>query len=117
MGRPVPDPAARFGIEQSQPLVTMPATEKTPKVVASLLEVSPADVIVTALKPSDDGKAWIVRLFGAGGKDVEAELVWRDPQPKRITISGPSEAPCKAASGKIEVPAWGIVTVRAELPE
>ena len=112
-----PIAAARFGIEQSQPLVTMPATEKTPKVVASLLEVSPADVIVTALKPSDDGKAWIVRLFGAGGKDVEAELVWRDPQPKRITISGPSEAPCKAASGKIEVPAWGIVTVRAELPE
>ncbi len=109
--------AARFGIGQSQPLISVPATEKTPKVVAPLVEVSPAEVIVTALKPSDDGKAWIVRLFGAGGKAAKVELAWRDPQPKRITLSSPSEQPGKAASGKIDVPAWGIVTVRAELPE
>ncbi len=70
-----------------------------------------------AFKPRDDGNAWIVRLFGAGGKAAKAELTWRDPQQKQITLSSPSEQPGKAASGKIDVPAWGIVTVRAELPE
>jgi len=48
-----------------------------------LLRVEPADVLVTALKPSDDNKAYIVRLFGASGHDRKAKLTWSTaPTPK-----------------------------------
>jgi alpha-mannosidase len=71
---------------------------------------------VTAFKPSDDGKAWILRLFGASGKDAVAELEWAKPEPTRITYSDASEQPGQPAPARIPVPAWGIVTLRAERP-
>ena len=43
------------------------------KPAASRLKIEPADVLATALKPSDDGKALIVRLYGASGKDAVAK--------------------------------------------
>ena len=73
-------------------------------------------MLVTALKPSDDGKAIIVRLYGASGKDAVAKLAWSKPAPKAVWLSDASELPLKSAPEAIEVPAWGIVTLRAELP-
>jgi hypothetical protein len=106
--------AARFGLETTQPLVVMPARGEKPAV--SRLSVEPAGVLVTALKPSDDGKAIIVRLYGASGKDAVAKLAWSQPAPKAVWLSDASELPLKSAPETIEVPAWGIVTLRAELP-
>ena len=112
-----PIESARFGIEQSQPLMAVPATEKTPAVVPSRLYVEPDGVIVTSVKPSVDGKALVVRLFGAGGRAAKASLTWSDPEPKSISISNPSEEPGNELGGLIDVPAFGIVTIRAELPD
>jgi hypothetical protein len=78
--------------------------------------VEPAEVIVTALKPSGDGKALIVRLFGAGGRDAAAKLAWRDPPPKTVWLSNLAEEPKAELTGSVDVPAYGIVTIRAELP-
>ena len=83
----------------------------------SLLRVEPADVLVGALKPSDDGRAWIVRLFGAGGAPASAKLTWSPPGPQRLWLSDTSEQPLRELAGDIPVPAWGVVTVRAELPK
>jgi alpha-mannosidase len=104
--------AARFGIETAQPLIAAPARGEKP--VASRLCIQPSSVLVNALKPSDDGKALIVRLFGASGKKSVAKLAWADPQPKAVSISDASELPLSPAPESIEVPAWGIVTLRAE---
>jgi hypothetical protein len=68
------------------------------------------------LKPSRDGKALIVRLTAMGGRDVKAALTWGDPAPNRISMSNLAEETLAAVTGPIEVPAMGIVTVRAELP-
>ncbi len=106
--------ATRFATGFSQPLLARPATgNKSP--ATPLLRVEPAGVITVALKPSDDGKALIVRLFGASGKAESAKLSWA-VTPKQIWLSDTSEQPLKRAADKIDVPAWGVLTLRAELP-
>ncbi|MCX7007863.1 MAG: hypothetical protein NTY53_11560 [Kiritimatiellaeota bacterium] len=101
--------AMRCGVESTLPLIAAPATGKAPD---TLVEIEPASVIATALKPSDDGKAIILRLFGASGQAAEAQVTWAKPM--HVTLSDAGELPDKTITGKINVPAWGTVTVRAE---
>jgi len=108
-----PAEATRFATGFSQPLLARADASQPP--VAPLLRVSPADVLVTDFKPSDDGKAWIVRLFGASGKTVSARLNWGPRTPKAVFLSNTSEqAGGKVTSEKIPVPGFGLVTLRAE---
>ena len=111
-----PIASARFGIERSQPLVAVPAGESAPTETASRLRLDSDDVIVQSFKPSRDGKAWIVRLFGAAGCPAKVRLAWADPQPAAVCLSNLAEAPGKPITGAIDVPPYGLVTVRAELP-
>ena len=71
-------------------------------------------MVVTAFKPSDDGKAWIVRLFGASGKTEKVKLAWSSPAPQQLWLSDTSEHPREKAPSPVTVPGWGIVTLRAE---
>ena len=73
--------AQRFGIERSQPLIVAAAMDRHP-FDAPRPRFNTRDVVVTAFKPADDGKAYIVRLFAAAGKDVDVELAWRGSSPK-----------------------------------
>jgi alpha-mannosidase len=104
--------AMRFGTGRSQPLL---ASVGEPSSSGPRLAISPAEVIATALRPSRDGKALIVRLFGAGGSDEKAALRWARPAPKTVWLSDLSERPIAAAGETIEVPARGVVTLRAEM--
>jgi len=105
--------AARFGGGLAQPLVAVPASGPAPA-GAPRVTISAPGVIATALKPSDDGKAWILRLYGASGKDERAIVAWGAPAPKTVHLSGTGEKPGAAVSGPVDVPAWGLVTLRAE---
>jgi len=111
--------ATRRALELGQPFVVLPARGDAPK-TAPLLVYGPggfSSAIVTAFKPSDDGRALIVRLFGISGRDEKATLKWADPQPKAMWLSDNSERAGQPLAGNsIDVPAWSIVTVRAELP-
>ncbi len=107
--------ASRFATAWSQPLVAMPGRGAPPPATA-LVKVEPAEVHVVALKPSDDGKALIVRLLAAGGRPANATLTWPASGPKRLCLSDTSERPIRELPGDVPVPAWGVVTVRAELP-
>ena len=108
------DEAERFGVACSQPLLAAPALGKVPKKPRLTLEG--ASAVVTAFKPSDDGKAWIIRLYGAGGKAERVKLSWADPKPAAVFQSDLSEKPRTPQVGPVEVPAWGLVTLRAERP-
>ena len=108
----VPDEAARFGVACSQPLIAVPASGLVPG--KPRLALSSDKVLVTAFKPSDDGKAWIVRLFGASGQPQHVKLAWAKPAPQQLWLSNTSEKPMQKVGPAIEVPAWGIVTLRAE---
>lgn len=111
-----PAEASRFAIALSQPLVAVPGRGGAIG-GESMLRVDPPDVLVTALKPSDDGKAIIVRLLAATDKPSSAKLIWSPPKPDRLWRSDTSERPIEKLVGDVPVPAWGLVTVRAEWPD
>jgi hypothetical protein len=104
--------AAKFGVGCSQPLIVVPATDGIP--AKPRLALSSDKVVITAFKPSDDGRARIVRLFGASGKAEKVKLSWANPVPSQVWLSDTSELPREKAAPIVEVPGWGIVTLRAE---
>ncbi len=104
---------AKMALEYGQRLVVAPARGDAPP--EPRLGLSNHDVFVTALKPSEDGHALIVRLFGASGRDAVTELKWSEPAPQSIWLSDASEKPLRPIGGPVQVPAYGIVTIRAEV--
>jgi hypothetical protein len=106
-----PEEDARFATGFSQPLIAARAREKVAS--TSRLKIEP-DGVTATLKPSDDHEALIVRLFGASGRTQLAKLTWAAPGPKRVWLSDTSEKPGKPMNGPIEVPGYGLVTLRAE---
>ncbi len=89
--------AMRFGIERSQPLVV----GNVPSTMKSLLALQdwPDNVLIVAMKPSNDGKAIILRLYEVGGKNTETKLKWQGREPKAVWLSNPFEeeiSPLKA---------------------
>lgn len=107
-----PEAAAKFGVGCSQPLIVTKAAGARP--IPSRLELSSEKVLVSAFKPADDGRGWIVRLFGASGTTQKVKLLWGKPEPQRLWLSDLSEQPRQESGNSILVPGWGIVTVRAE---
>ncbi len=107
--------ATQFATQCSQPLIARPASRDRP-VADSRLQVTGDGVVVTSLKPSDDGQALMVRLFNAGSEPAEATITWSDPVPARVTRSSPREELGKPLEGPVHLPALGIVTLRADFP-
>jgi len=71
-------------------------------------------VIVSRLKPSRDGRALMVRIFNASKQPQNATLTWAAPHGRRIWLSSPLEERRGPVATPIEIPAWGIVTLRCE---
>ena len=82
-----------------------------------ICRVEPASVLVSSLKPSEDGKALMVRLFNAGDAAARAILSWSDPTPGSVSLSSPFEEEGAKVTGALDLPRYGIVTLRAELPD
>jgi len=108
-----PAQAARFATGFSQPLLATGARGAKPS-GTPFLSVEPDDVLVTALKPSDDGGAVIVRLFGTSAQARSARLRWGAATPKGVFLTDTSEHAGKPVGDRIEVPASGLVSLRAE---
>ncbi len=104
--------SAQFGLETTRPLIAS-AVEKTQPVPQSLLQVSNPNVLVESLKLSADGKSYIVRLWGFSNQAVRAQLKWSQPV-KQLWLSDLTEEPLRALEGAVEVPAGGVVTLRAD---
>lgn len=109
--------AARFGIERSQPLVPVPVARDAPLGGSSVIRVEPESVIVSLLKPTHDGKGLLIRLFNTTDKATQATLAWPRAAPRRITLSSPFERPGVEVRGTIDLPGYGIASLRAELED
>ena len=109
------DDATRFGVSLTQPLITI-AAQGVDSYTTPRLRIDTRGVMVSAFKPSDDGKALIVRLFGASGPTDHISLNWSSPAPTKVALSDNSERAGTLVGNNVEVPAFGIVTLRAELP-
>ncbi|MCP5517504.1 MAG: hypothetical protein H7A45_09650 [Verrucomicrobiales bacterium] len=109
------DPAAasRLAIATTQPLIPIRARGPRPDPRPRLTVEDPA-VLVCGLKPADDGQGLVVRLWGAAGRDAAVSLNWRAPAPVRSWLSDTGEGRGSEVQGDVEVPGWGLVTLRAE---
>lgn len=107
---------SRFAIGASQELVVRPAEAPGASEAAPGPRplVTPADVLVLGMKPSDDGKATLVRLYGASGQTRKAKLAWVGTPPSAVTVSDLGEHPGAPVRGAVEVPGFGVVTLRVE---
>jgi len=110
-----PDGFARFGVDVAQPLIALRAQRGAPR--RPRLTVSSPGVLATALKPSEDGRALIVRLFVASGKPERVRLRWSEPVPARVWLSDASEAPITKVDGSVDRAPYGLVTLRADSAE
>ena len=104
----------RFATSFGQPLVAVPARGSTPR-ADSLLRVESAAAVVTAMKPADEGHALVVRIFNADDKPAGVRFVWDKKAAKQVWLSDTSERPIQEAPETIEMPASGLVTLRAEM--
>lgn len=104
--------ASRFATGLSQPLIASAAGEASP--LAMKLRIVPEDVLVQECKRSADGKAWIVRLFGASGENRTAEIIWERKEPVRIWRSNLNEEPLEQTGKQIQVGGLELITLRLE---
>jgi hypothetical protein len=107
--------AAKFGAEAGRPLIAVPVDSGTP-IRHSILSVEPAGVVVTAFKPSLDGKSWIVRLHNPGRRSRKVKLDWAEPAPEAVWLSNLAEDKVSRITGPIGMAAQQFVTLRASLP-
>ena len=70
-------------------------------------------IVATAFKPSDDGRALIVRLFNPSGQLRQTRLDWNPPV-RQVWLSSAGEKPGRLAPPVISVPGLGSVTLRVE---
>jgi alpha-mannosidase len=103
----------RFAIGLSQPLLATPVSSQNAQ-SGSLLRIQPDDVLALTLKPSDDGKAWIVRLFGASGTPQKATLTWPELAIGKTWLSNLAEEQLDPAPNEVPVGAWELVTLRID---
>ncbi len=105
--------AVRFADSLTQPLVVAP--ESNTARAESLLRLEPQDVSVIALKPSDDGKAWIIRVLGNPTQPKELSLRWAQGHAVGKTwFSDLAEQRVSPAGDRIPIAAQELVTLRVE---
>ena len=68
--------------------------------------------IVSSIRPSRDGRATMVRLLAAAGKPARVSLKWR--QAGTTYRSDPQERRGDQIAGAIDLPAYGVMTLRRE---
>jgi alpha-mannosidase len=111
------DPAAakRFGLEKTQPLIAVPADNSFPP-APSLFEIKPDGVVLTSLRTSRDKKALMLRVYNASPSPRKMELSWKSFQPDGLYLSSPFEDKGEKVEAPVELPGFGLLTLRAERP-
>ncbi|MFC2166851.1 glycoside hydrolase family 38 C-terminal domain-containing protein [Acidobacteriota bacterium] len=107
-----PVEAERFAIERTQPLIVLAAGTTGPS--PSFLQLDSSNVLVTLIKPSKDGQAILLRLYNPGESTESARLVWGKQKPESLYKSSPFEEKGQEIRETLSIPAFGIITLRAE---
>ena len=109
-----PVTANRFGLEQSRPLVAVPAQGNP--VGSPLVTWDNPRIFVSALKPADDGdSAVILRLRSLSDQPESIELRWPAGSPAAVHYCGVDERPEDVAGPIIQLLPFGIRTLHIGL--
>lgn len=103
--------AKRLGLEASTPLLPVAADPASP-VPRFPVTVRSGSLAATSLRPSADGKAWILRLLNASGNPAPLLLAGLAYDQGRVFLSDLSESEGRRVSAPLDVPAFGILTLR-----
>jgi hypothetical protein len=102
----------RAGAESEQPPLVMPAALEAPLPALPFSLESPT-VVASAVRPADDGRGIIVRLYNPTPAPASARLLGGPPGLRALTlVSG--RAPGQPVTGPIRLPPFGTVVVRVE---
>ena len=107
--------AQHFGRNICQPLLAVPSAPDHKPAQPMLVLKSADTVIATQVRPSRDGKAWMVRLFNTGDQPATVDLTWNRPA-GQTWLSNPMEDALEPAPDKLATAARGFVTLRVERP-
>jgi alpha-mannosidase len=100
----------RFGAGTEQPLLAAAAAPDAP--LPSLpFRLEGANVIASAVKPADDGRGFLVRLYNPSASEASARLVGL-PGPVSVAATDAGGVPGTAVVGAIRLPAFGTVVLR-----
>jgi hypothetical protein len=104
--------ANRFGLEQSQSLVSLAASTNAIPIQPITLEGSTA-VTASILKSTDNSKTMIIRLRSVSARDETVNLSWPAGDPKLLNSCEMEEESGLAVTNNIIVPANGFITLKA----
>ncbi len=103
--------ATRFARGLNEPLIVTPGDGR--KNEASLVRLSNEHIVVTMLKPSDDGKAWIMALYNPSAQTASTLLQWKAAV-KKTTYCNTGEEPGEVAPKTITLVPLEVVLLRIE---
>jgi hypothetical protein len=106
-----PAAAAQFSAGMTQPLIVAAAAGAVDSI--SLLRLSSKNIVVLALKPSDDGKARLVTLYNPTAGQESTSLSWSVPV-KSSSYSNTTEVALQPLTGDVVVAPQEVVTIRVE---
>ena len=109
-----PAEATRFATAFSQALLVTGARGAKAR-SQPLLHITPADVLVTGLKPSEDRRAVIVRLFNASSCDQQVSLKWSGQSARGIRLTDTGELAGKIIDQALPLSPNELVALRIEL--
>ena len=102
--------AKRLGLEAANPLLPVAADPGSPSPRFPLTVGSPAFVAMS-LKPTADGRAWVLRLLNASSRPEKLTLSGEAYDGGRVFLSDVSGAEGPRVSAPIDAPAFGILTL------
>jgi len=107
------DPVAstKLATSLSQPLIVANAAGEVP--TKPKLQLTNQNLVALVLRPSTDGKAWMVTLFNPGTQSESTTLNWNGPV-GATHYSNTTEEVQTAVTGPITVAPQDVVTVRVE---
>ena len=106
--------AMRLGLGRHQPLIAIPVPAGGRPALAPAFRLSTRGVLLSSLRPSRDGGAWIARLYAASGRPERVALIWPEGELRTVYHSDPDQTRGKLLEGPLELPAYGIATLRLE---
>jgi len=97
-----------------QPLLALEVNQDT-EVMAPPFTLA-GDLVATSLKSNRDGDGFLLRLYNPDSAVREIQITGTDGKPLHIHHCDPSGKPFRPAGKRIELPGYGVGTVRIALP-
>ena len=105
--------AERNAMAFSQPLIVIPVNEET-RFYQSLLSLSNNNVVVSIIKPAEDGKGRILRLFNASDKAESTKIRWKALSPDKIYLSNFYEDKLEETGSRFDLLPFEVITLYLE---